>query len=115
MREFGAAIKEMDLIDESKLSSEQMRVMIATLLYDGVKRNLPHPDENWESFVSAVNQKNNTVFCVRQKKFKSLIDVKKLKDIYGDNSGAWSGSSSSSQVCSISWNNAEKTKGRIVK
>ena len=43
VREFGAAIKEMDLIDESKLSSEQMRVMIATLLFDGKKDNLPHP------------------------------------------------------------------------
>ena len=31
MREFGASIKEMDLIDETKLSSEQMRVVLATL------------------------------------------------------------------------------------
>jgi len=31
MREFGASIKEMDLIDETKLSSEQMRVVCAML------------------------------------------------------------------------------------
>ena len=31
LREFGASIKEMDLLDESALSSEQMRVMCAIL------------------------------------------------------------------------------------
>jgi hypothetical protein len=31
LREFGASIKEMDLLDESRLSSEQMRVMCSIL------------------------------------------------------------------------------------
>ena len=31
LREFGASIKEMDLLDESALSSEQMRVICAIL------------------------------------------------------------------------------------
>ena len=31
LREFGASIKEFDLLDESALSSEQMRVMCAML------------------------------------------------------------------------------------
>ena len=31
LREFGAYIKEMDLLDESALSSEQMRVMCSIL------------------------------------------------------------------------------------
>jgi hypothetical protein len=31
LREFGAVIKEMDLLDESSLSSEQMRIMCSIL------------------------------------------------------------------------------------
>ena len=45
LREFGAAIKEMDLIDEAPLSSEQMAVIVCHLTGSGNMRDLPHPDE----------------------------------------------------------------------
>merc|ERR1711991_577745 len=101
MREFGASIKEMDLIDELTLSSEQMRTMITTILFDGVKRSVPHPDEEWAKFASAVKAKvassgKNKAFSVSDKKFKALIDIKKLTETYGVHGGG------ESQVCRIS-------------
>ncbi len=53
-REFGAAVKEMDLLDESSLSSEQMRVVCSCVTAGGVASDLPHPDEDWGSFISAI-------------------------------------------------------------
>ena len=86
MREFGAAMKEMDLIDESKLSSEQMRLMCATLLFDGKKTSLPHPDENWPLFVSTLITKMNSEkikpFCPISKKIVNWIDIKVLSEMY---------------------------------
>ena len=106
MREFGAAIKEMDLIDESKLSSEQMRTMVGILLFDGKKRDVPHPDEDWTAFASAVSKKLNDknsrlVFDVSTKQLKPIIDVKRLKENYLDQTSGGIGAINSS-TCTIS-------------
>ena len=108
MREFGAAIKEMDLIDESRLSSEQMRVMVATMLFDGKKRNVPHPDEDWNKFSSALLSKMKSekgkVFDISTRQLKPLIDMRLLKDIYHDKTPRLrvEGIDSSSTVCAVS-------------
>jgi hypothetical protein len=89
MREFGAAMKEMDLIDESKLSSEQMRMMCATLLFDGKKTSLPHPDENWHGFIAALNSRMRTErqpYCPIALKMKPWIDIKVLTEQYNSSS-----------------------------
>ena len=85
MREFGAAMKEMDLVDESKLSSEQMRQMCATLLFDGKKSSLPHPDENWSGFISTLSARMRSEkqpFCPLSKKLKPWVDIKILAQFY---------------------------------
>ncbi len=106
MREFGAAIKEMDLIDESKLSSEQMRVMVATLLFDGMKRNVPHPDEDWNRFSSAVSKKmkeeKRLVFDISTKQLKPIIDMKRLTEVYHEKLPGKRAGMDSSAVCAIS-------------
>ena len=56
LREFGAAIKEMDLIDESTLSSEQMAVIVSCLVHTGNVRDLPHPDEDWDAFLAEIKK-----------------------------------------------------------
>lgn len=56
LREFGAVIKEFDLLDESLLSTEQMRVVAAMLVCDGNTRSLPHPEDNWNEYVSSLNR-----------------------------------------------------------
>lgn len=90
MREFGASMKEMDLIDESKLSSEQMRLMCATLLFDGKKNSLPHPDENWHGFVATLSSRMRSErqqpFCPITKKVKPWIDIKILTEQYNSSS-----------------------------
>lgn len=104
MREFGAAIKEMDLIDETKLSSEQMRVMLVTLLFDGIKKNLPHPDENWKLFISAVVNKmkmESKPFCVTTRKYKNWIDIKVLEEFYHGKE-TWQGGQTTSATCCMS-------------
>lgn len=101
MREFGASIKEMDLIDESRLSSEQMRVIVAALLFDGKKKSVPHPDEDWGRFATSIKKalkdhKRQQSFDINTGKLRPLIDMKELKDAYG------SSGKDASAVCTIS-------------
>lgn len=61
LREFGATMKEMDVIDEALLSSDQMAVMVSTLLFSGRKSDLPHPSEDWNGFLAAVKRQMSTL------------------------------------------------------
>ena len=56
MREFGAAFKELDLIDESPLGSEQMQALLCVLF----NCKLPHPDMDWATFRAAVQKLVNS-------------------------------------------------------
>ena len=50
LREFGSILKECDLIDESLITSEQMKVLTCFLIGDGNVRQFPCPDMNWNEF-----------------------------------------------------------------
>ena len=50
LREFGCILKECDLIDESLITSEQMKVLTCFLIGDGNVRQFPCPDMNWNEF-----------------------------------------------------------------
>ena len=91
-REYGATIKEMDLLDESQLSSDQMRAVTALVL--STTQEIPHPDEDWSGFLSFLNSHNQDVWCPKTKKHKKYIDMKRLQQIYGEGK--------SSQTCSLS-------------
>jgi len=56
LREFGSAMKELDLIDESLLSSEQMVAVVSALLCDEGDPKLPLPDVNFSEFISIVKR-----------------------------------------------------------
>lgn len=43
LREFGIPIKEIDLLDEAKLTLDQIR-LFASLLFGGKPDDYPHPD-----------------------------------------------------------------------
>ena len=110
MREFGAALKEFDLVDEAELTSEQMRLLVALLLFDGKKRSVPHPDEDWNKFSTAVTKKmkeqKRLAFDISTRQLKPIIDMKLLKEIYHDRTApgrrvAASGGNDSA-VCTIS-------------
>lgn len=85
LREFGAAIKEMDLIDESQLSSEQMRSMCAYLLAGGDISAIPHPDEDWNEFMKVIIGyclKEPKVFCPLTETFQPWVSPEKLTKVY---------------------------------
>jgi len=89
MREFGAAIKEMDLIDEDALSSEQMAVIVSHLCCGAV--TLPHPDEDWGAFISAVKsglKKTKTCWDPVEKRMVQWIHMQNLEKKYGENKGS---------------------------
>eukprot|EP01034_Spumella_vulgaris_P022261 gene22261-28374_t len=85
LREFGATVKEMDLLDESALSSEQMKVICGLLVMGEDIRSLPHPDEEWESFLSILKTHNTLegqVYDPITKTTRSWLDIPRLIDMY---------------------------------
>lgn len=96
MREFGASIKEMDLLDEAALSSEQMRVLLSYMISNGNPRDLPHPDVDFREFLSAIDKCNSKskVWDPISKTSLPWINRKRLNEMYGGNS--------SSSACNIS-------------
>ena len=93
LREFGASMKELDIIDESTLSSEQMRIMCANLFLGGNPKELPHPGVDWTTFRAKIKELNAVqpkVFCTVTNQLKPWVDIKQLDKIYGSESGVTS-------------------------
>eukprot|EP01038_Epipyxis_sp_PR26KG_P009959 gene9959-13392_t len=85
MREFGASMKEMDIIDESTLSSEQMRIICGFLFLGGNPKDLPIPAVDWKSFVNKVktlNKNQSKIFCPIHNCMMPWINIAKLNHIY---------------------------------
>lgn len=81
LREFGAIIKECDLLDESTLSSEQILTVIGILIGDGNSRQFPHPEVDWKGFLEKVNECNNNnpkVFDPMTSSMKPWININNL-------------------------------------
>ena len=84
MREFGSSSKEVDLIDERQLSTEQMLNVVSMTLMDGNKNTLPHPEVSWSSFRTTVLKSTAPdVFDPRVKIFCKNINLQTLQNIYG--------------------------------
>jgi hypothetical protein len=95
MREFGAALKEMDLLDEDALSSEQMAVMVSHLCVNAVE--LEHPEVDWDVFIKAVRnglKKTKMTWDPIEKGMRPWINLTNLERKYGTNKG--------SSACAIS-------------
>lgn len=97
LREFGASMKEMDIIDESTVSSEQMRVLCSYLYTGGDMEELPHPGVDWRAFSNKIKELNRTVpmvFCPLNNAMRPWVDVKQLNTMYA-------GEYTQSSACSI--------------
>eukprot|EP01039_Chlorochromonas_danica_P008794 gene8794-9698_t len=55
LREFGIPVKELDLLDEAKLSLDQIRNFVS-ILFGGKADDYPHPEVNRRAFLQAVEQ-----------------------------------------------------------
>jgi hypothetical protein len=85
LREFGVTAKELDMIDETKLSHEQMRGMCA-FLFGVNSQDLPHPEADWAQFaqsLSILNDKEPLVWNSLTQQPCKWIDMNKLTAAYG--------------------------------
>lgn len=85
MREFGVSMKEMDLLDERLLSSDQCRAVCGLMF--GVNGNeLPHPEAEFDAFVARVNELNAQsprLYSLYLQRVLPLVDTSKIKLLYG--------------------------------
>lgn len=94
LREFGASMKELDVIDESTLSSDQMRGICSYLFCNGDLNKIPHPGVEWRLFIKEIknfNNKSPPVFCPISQTMKPWVDPVKLSKFYIAESSAASG------------------------
>ncbi len=95
-REFGISLKDMDLIDEQKLSSDQMRSLTSYLVSDGDAFKMPHPDGDFDKFFKEIKRLSLTaprIYCTVRKQEHTWIDFDHLRKEYGP---------PGSKACSIS-------------
>lgn len=86
LREFGITIKEIDLLDETKLTKDQIRRFCA-MLFGGTIDSYPHPAVDWKSFYDMIlnqNQQLSKIWDPKTKKMKAWIKLDKLNNRYGD-------------------------------
>jgi len=87
-REFGSHIKELDVLDESTLSPDQMINTISMIL-DKTPQQIPHPSVDWNGFVASIENSNNSLPSVWNPSTKVMskwINMKKMKSHYGKES-----------------------------
>lgn len=85
LREFGIPIKEIDLLDESTLSPDQVR-FFCSLLFGGDRDNYPHPEEDWHGFCEMINDQSRRVgqaWNPIAKRNKDWIEVHRIKRVGG--------------------------------
>jgi hypothetical protein len=84
LREFGIDIKEFDLLDQSKLSLEQIRVVCATL-FGGRPDDYPHPEADAKAFMKYLhvkNQESGLVYSPTKKAMRPWIEEGVLQSQY---------------------------------
>ena len=84
-REFGTPRKEMDNLDESLLSQDHMRSVLAMLL-GGSMRDYPHIEVDPEELFNIIEKKlarEPLVYNPKRKRMTKWIDTKKLASRYG--------------------------------
>ena len=90
LREFGVTLKELDMIDERKLSGDQI-MTICGLILDMPVRDIPHPDVDLDCFVSWISERQKLlpqVWSPLSRRMASWIDVSQLRRHYQNNSVA---------------------------
>lgn len=83
LREFGSSLKELDLIDEAALSSEQMCIVASALVVPRGRPRLPLPDEDFDAFLAAVKMHNTRlVFDPILRLPAPILNVQKLISMF---------------------------------
>ena len=80
-REFGTTLKEIDLLDESRLTSEQIRNMMPVIL-GGSRDSYPHPEANYDEFVRRVQEKLDNelqTWCPLKKRMMPWVRINRLQ------------------------------------
>lgn len=80
LREFGVPVKEIDLLDEAKLSADQLRIMCYSI-FGGNLNDIPSPHEDWKVFINYVKTKNASTlptWSPIHKAVKPWINVQQL-------------------------------------
>jgi hypothetical protein len=84
LRSSGTSLKYFDLIDEKKLSLDQMQQFIA-ILFQVPLSSMPDVFTNWSAFMSYVADyasSGKKVWCPVERDYKCWIDMEKLKRAY---------------------------------
>lgn len=82
-RECGVSLKEFDLLEESKLTPENLRRFLIALMGNG---DLPNPVVNWAAFITEVDREVKSydpLFNPVTKRREGLVNVAKIKSSYG--------------------------------
>eukprot|EP01006_Ploeotia_vitrea_P046618 TRINITY_DN67042_c0_g1_i2.p1 TRINITY_DN67042_c0_g1~~TRINITY_DN67042_c0_g1_i2.p1 ORF type:complete len:330 (-),score=14.24 TRINITY_DN67042_c0_g1_i2:109-1098(-) len=85
LRQFGINIKELDMLDESTLTPDQIRDVCA-IIFGGSPDDYPHPAADAKGFVKMINDKNKAeakVWNPITKKMANWIEISKLKSAVG--------------------------------
>jgi Mg-chelatase subunit ChlD len=92
MRELGFHSKLLDLMDERRLTMDELRDFFGILFGNGAMQNVPDPQADWTAFVQAIdklNRKEIKTWNPISKRVESWIDMSRLKSIYGPGWMAW--------------------------
>ena len=87
LREFGVTLKELDMIDERKLTSDQI-MTICGMILDIPVEEMPHPDVDFNSFMTLINERQKLlpqIWSPLRRRMASWIDVAQLRWQYGPN------------------------------
>jgi hypothetical protein len=82
-------MKEMDIIDEDMLSSEQMSVIVSHLCCHG--KRLTHPDEDWNEFITQVKnglKEHSLIWDPIEQQLLPWVNIKALEKAYGPKNGS---------------------------
>ena len=92
LREFGVKVKELDMIDERKLTTQQMQKYLS-ILFNCNLSDVPSPDFDWNTFEDWVKMQNKKVKSTFNPNSTSTnpeewINIRALRSCYNPNAGA---------------------------
>eukprot|EP00600_Ochromonadales_sp_CCMP1393_P002840 CAMPEP_0174987736 /NCGR_PEP_ID=MMETSP0004_2-20121128/19719_1 /TAXON_ID=420556 /ORGANISM="Ochromonas sp., Strain CCMP1393" /LENGTH=376 /DNA_ID=CAMNT_0016240841 /DNA_START=180 /DNA_END=1310 /DNA_ORIENTATION=- len=89
LREFGISVKELDLLDERKLSADEMR-KVCKAIFGGKLDDYPHPEMDFGDLWSILEEKNRAAGLVwnpSTQKYQNWVEKRPLEAAYGKKSG----------------------------
>ena len=84
LREWGTAVKVLDLLDEKPLAKSQLPEL-ARIILGGPAADLPHPELDWKNFLQQLDrcQRDYEVWDPARNRKRKWFNIKKMKRAYG--------------------------------